>query len=468
MLKSLFKNTIIYSLGRILPQAINFVLLPIYSEYLSPSQYGIIESMLVLSTILTIIFSFATERSMFRVYYDYKEEEDKKKFIGNTTILIAISATFFLGLTFILHTPISKIYSEIPFNPYFIYAILIAYTTAFSYITQTLFQVKENALAFFITSVIAFLIEILLTIYFVIITKEEAIGLLKAKLIANTLMFPLYLYIIKRSSIFQIDKSIIKNIFSFSLPMLPSLLTSWVMNMSNRVFIENYFTLQEVGIFSMASKLSSIASILLGALFTAYNPMFYRLASDKDQPIAKNKIQQLNRLLVVAIFIVSFLVVFFSKEVVFILNSRYQEAVMYIPTLVLANAITYLASIYGLMIYQNKKSGVMMYIYITGAIFSIIFNYILVPQFGAFGASWVNIIASLVILLLSIYYAKKNYYIPLQYIYILLGLAISIIILCINNYVNISIPFFIAKIILMILVVCFVLYKKRKLININK
>ena len=468
MLKSLFKNTIIYSLGRILPQAINFVLLPIYSEYLSPSQYCIIESMLVLSTILTIIFSFATERSMFRVYYDYKEEEDKKKFIGNTTILIAISATFFLGLTFILHTPISKIYSEIPFNPYFIYAILIAYTTAFSYITQTLFQVKENALAFFITSVIAFLIEILLTIYFVIITKEEAIGLLKAKLIANTLMFPLYLYIIKRSSIFQIDKSIIKNIFSFSLPMLPSLLTSWVMNMSNRVFIENYFTLQEVGIFSMASKLSSIASILLGALFTAYNPMFYRLASDKDQPIAKNKIQQLNRLLVVAIFIVSFLVVFFSKEVVFILNSRYQEAVMYIPTLVLANAITYLASIYGLMIYQNKKSGVMMYIYITGAIFSIIFNYILVPQFGAFGASWVNIIASLVILLLSIYYAKKNYYIPLQYIYILLGLAISIIILCINSDVNISIPFFIAKIILMILVVCFVLYKKRKLININK
>ena len=467
MLKSLFKNTIIYSLGRILPQAINFVLLPIYSEYLSPSQYGIIESMLVLSTILTIIFSFATERSMFRVYYDYKEEEDKKKFIGNTTILIAISATFFLGLTFILHTPISKIYSEIPFNPYFIYAILIAYTTAFSYITQTLFQVKENALAFFITSVIAFLIEILLTIYFVIIKKEEAIGLLKAKLIANTLMFPLYLYVIKRASIFQIDKSIIKNIFFFSLPMLPSLLTSWVMNMSNRVFIENYFTLQEVGIFSMASKLSSIATILLGALFTAYNPMFYRLASNEDQLMAKNKIQELNQLLVGAILMVSFVVVLFSKEVVFILNSRYQEAVLYIPILVLANAVNYLAGIYSLMIYQNKKSGIIMYIYIIGAIFSIIFNYILVPQFGAFGASWVNVIASLMILLLSIHYAKKNYYIPLQYTYILLGIAISVIILYINNCVNISILFFIVKIVL-VLIVCFFLYKKRKLINIKE
>lgn len=280
-------------------------------------------------------------------------------------------------------------------------------------------------------------------------------------------MFPLYLYVIKRASIFQIDKSIIKNIFFFSLPMLPSLLTSWVMNMSNRVFIENYFTLQEVGIFSMASKLSSIATILLGALFTAYNPMFYRLASNEDQLMAKNKIQELNQLLVGAIFMVSFVVVLFSREVVFILNSRYQEVVLYIPILVLANAVNYLAGIYSLMIYQNKKSGIIMYIYIIGAIFSIIFNYILVPQFGAFGASWVNVIASLMILLLSIYYAKKNYYIPLQYTYILLGLAISVIILYINNCINISILFFIVKIVL-VLVVCFVLYKKRKLINIKE
>ena len=464
---SLLKNTIIYSLGRVLPQAVNFILLPIYSEYLSPTQYGIIESMVVFSTILTVIFSFATERSMFRIYYDYKDEKERKKFVGNTTILITISATFFLGLIFLLHKPISKIYSEIPFNPYFLYAILTAYATTFAYIPQTLFQVKEKAFAFFIISIIVFLLEILLTIHFVIIIKEEALGLLKAKLIANVLMLPLYLYIIKRESSFQIDRAIIKNIFLFSLPMMPILLTSWVMNMSNRIFIENYFTLQEVGIFSMASKLSSVVTILLGALFTAYNPMFYRLASNEDQLMAKNKIQKLNQLLVGAILMVSFVVVLFSKEVVFILNSRYQEAVLYIPILVLANAVNYLAGIYSLMIYQNKKSGIIMYIYIIGAIFSIIFNYILVPQFGAFGASWVNVIASLMILLLSIHYAKKNYYIPLQYTYILLGIAISVIILYINNCVNISILFFIVKIVL-VLVVCFFLYKKRKLINIKE
>lgn len=466
---TLLKNTIIYSLGRVLPQTVNFLLLPIYSEYLSPTQYGIIESMVVFSTILTVIFSFATERSMFRIYYDYKKEEDKKKFIGNTTILITISATFFLVLIFVLHDPISKIYSKIPFNPYFVYAILIAYATTFAYIPQTLFQVKEKALGFFIISTTAFLLEILLTIYFVIILKEEAIGILKAKLIANACMLPIYLYIIKRESMFQLDKAIIKSIYLFSLPMMPILLTTWVMNMSNRVFIENYFTLQEVGIFSIASKLSSVATILLGALFTAYNPMFYRLANDGNQLAAKNKLQQLNQLLVGAIFIVSFIVVLFSKEAVFILNSRYQGAVLYIPILILANVINYLAGIYSLMIYQNKKSSVIMYIYIIGAIFSIIFNYVLVPQFGAFGASWVNVIASLMILLLSIYYAKKNYYIPLQYIHILLGLSISSFLLYLFSYLDVSILSFASKIVLVLTLLFLVVNKwKKKLADIER
>lgn len=425
--------------------------------------------MIVFSTILTIIFSFATERSMFRIYYDYKKEEDKKKFIGNTTILIAISATFFLGLIFLLHKPISKIYSEIPFNPYFIYAILTAYATTFAYIPQTLFQVREKAFAFFIISIIAFLLEILLTIHFVIIIKEEALGLLKAKLIANVLMLPLYLYIIKRESSFQVDRAIIKNIFLFSLPMMPILLTSWIMNMSNRVFIENYFTLQEVGIFSMASKLSSVATILLGALFTAYNPMFYRLANNENQLIAKNKIQQLNQLLVEVIFIISFIVILFSKEAVFILNSRYQEVLFYIPFLVLSNGINYLAGIYSLMIYQNKKSGIIMYIYIIGAIFTIIFNYILVPSFGVYGASCVNIIASLVILLLSIYYAKKNYYIPLQYFHIGLMLCISILLLYVFSYIDVSILSFFIKIVFVLIILFFrVSNWRKKLTNIEK
>lgn len=425
--------------------------------------------MIVFSTILTIIFSFATERSMFRIYYDYKKEEDKKKFIGNTTILIAISATFFLGLIFLLHKPISKIYSEIPFNPYFIYAILTAYATTFAYIPQTLFQVREKAFAFFIISIIAFLLEILLTIHFVIIIKEEALGLLKAKLIANVLMLPLYLYIIKRESSFQVDRAIIKNIFLFSLPMMPILLTSWIMNMSNRVFIENYFTLQEVGIFSMASKLSSVATILLGALFTAYNPMFYRLANNENQLIAKNKIQQLNQLLVEVIFIISFIVILFSKEAVFILNSRYQEVLFYIPFLVLSNGINYLAGIYSLMIYQNKKSGIIMYIYIIGAIFSIIFNYILVPSFGVYGASCVNIIASLVILLLSIYYAKKNYYIPLQYFHIGLMLCISILLLYVFSYIDVSLLSFFIKIVFVLIILFFrVSNWRKKLTNIEK
>lgn len=139
-----------------MPQAAGFILLPLYSEYLSLEQYGIVESMLVLSAVLSIIFSMATERSLFRLYYDYKNNEEKKRLVGNITLLIITSGIILLLLVFTCQNIVTKIYSEIDFYPYFVYAILMAYFASFSFIPQTLFQVQEKAMSFSIISILAF------------------------------------------------------------------------------------------------------------------------------------------------------------------------------------------------------------------------------------------------------------------------------------------------------------------------
>ncbi|WP_173014955.1 lipopolysaccharide biosynthesis protein [Capnocytophaga felis] len=458
-MSKIVKNTIIYALGRILPQAVNFVLLPFYTDYLSPTEYGIVESMLVLCAVLSIIFSMGTERSMFRVYYDYRNEEEKKKFVGNTAIMIAVNATFFLILAFLLGSFISRIYSEIPFNPYFVYAITISYVTAFAYVPQTLLQVQEDAMSFFIVSVASFLAEIGFIVYFVILEKQGAEGLLKGKLIGHFIMLPVYIYITKKKSIFSIDRTIIRNILLFSLPMLPSLLMSWVMNMSNRIFIENYFTLEEVGLFSVAFKISSVATILLGAMFTAYNPMFYRLASEG----AKHKIQKNNNMLVLVIFSVGIFTTLFAKDVILILNERYYVSVNYVPMLVLSVILNFLAGIFSLMIYQNKRSDTMMWIYVFSAIINLLSNWLLVSQYGAYGASWATVVTALIVLIVSIVYAKKNYYIPLRYNNLLILSVITIGVSYFSSVMETSWHLFGIKIILLMMGLGYFCYKKWRL-----
>jgi len=89
-MNKLVKNTAVYSIGQILPQAVGFILLPIYTHFITPADYGIVSSMAVLQTILAIFFTLCLERSIVRLYWDYKTENDKKDFFGTITISIAV------------------------------------------------------------------------------------------------------------------------------------------------------------------------------------------------------------------------------------------------------------------------------------------------------------------------------------------------------------------------------------------
>lgn len=458
---SLFKNTVIYTIGRMLPQVAGFILLPLYTKYLTPKEYGIVEAMITLGVVMSIFFSMATERSLFRLYYDYSQEEMKKKMVGNTVLLIFGSSTIILILVFLLSPYISMIYSDIEFNPYFVYAIITAYFTALAFIPQTLYQVQENALGFFIITALSFFVGIAFILYFLVIEKEGVIGLLKGKMIASIVMIPIYIYIINKNALLKLDMGMIKNILAFSLPMLPALLTSWVMNMSNRVFIEQYFTLEEVGLFSIAFKINNVATILLGALFTAYNPMFYRLANQKNQEQAKAEIKKLNNLFAILILLVCFVIALFSEEIVSaFLNVRYLASARYIPIMLFSTVLIQITGVYNLMIYQYKKSNVIMMIYIFTAIISVVLNFLVVPKYSSFGAAWVTVITSTVILILTVFYAKKSYYIPLQKNFIILSLLMGGGVLVFDYFIDKSMIYLVLKIIF-ILGIIFYLYNKK-------
>ena len=126
-MNKLVKSTSIYSLGQILPQAASFILLPIYTRYLAPADYGIVSSMAVLQTILVIFFTLCLDRYVFRLYWDYKTENDKKDFFGTITISIAVLSSIILLLLFIFNRYISLIYKEIDFFPFYVYAILSSF-----------------------------------------------------------------------------------------------------------------------------------------------------------------------------------------------------------------------------------------------------------------------------------------------------------------------------------------------------
>ena len=196
------------------------------------------------------------------------------------------------------------------------------------------------------------------------------------------------LYSIRISSI-TIRRDYLKSICLFSLPLIPTLIGAWVLSLSNRLFIERYLSLADVGIYSMAATIASLYLIFSDSIRKAYFPIYFELASSANQKLAKEKLKNYNNLLILISFIFIFLICLFSREaVIFLLDPRFHESYKLIPFLGLAYAAAVIHTTVNLSILQEKKTSLTSSIYIASSVIHIIANICLIPTFGIYGAAY--------------------------------------------------------------------------------
>ncbi|MCK5375201.1 MAG: oligosaccharide flippase family protein [Alphaproteobacteria bacterium] len=439
-MSKLVKNTSLYTIGNILPSAAGFFLLPIYTRYLTPSDYGIVSSMQVLSTILAIIFTLAVERSVYRLYWDHKTEDEKRDYLGTIVIALAPIAAFILILLFLFQSLVGSIYASIPFYPFYVYAILTSFFSVFARVPKIYLQLEQKAGKFVILSILQFVVDTTLVLWFVVRMKAGAEGMLKGHMVGHALMLIIFLYMTCKVIHLTFKPWMLKGSLKFSLPMIPSLLCAWVLNLSDRIFIERYLSLSDVGIYSLGYKIAGLVLIITGAFGMAYNPVFYQLANSEDQVAAKRTLYSYNNIYVMVILLVCFLVSFFSKEViVLLLDPRFAEAYKIVPIIALAYFISIGASLLNLSIYQEKKTVAIMFIQIFGASLNIALNFLLVPNFGAYGAAYATVLSFTAILICKYLYAKKCYFIDYDWNKIIMGLLLAVPLVSTVYFIDINI-----------------------------
>lgn len=416
-MNKLVKNTSIYFIGQILPEAAGFILLPIYTRYLAPSDYGIVTSMAVLQTILAVFFTLCLERCVIRLYWDYKTEDEKKDFFGTITISIAVSSSIIVSLLFFFNRYVGLIYKSIDFYPFYAYAILSSFLGVFSLVPKIYLVLKGKPRLFVTLSLLQFVFTTIFILWFIIVKQEGAIGYLKGVLFSRLITLPVFILISLRTSHLKFKYSIFRNALSFSVPIIPAIMTAWVLNLSDRVFIERYFTLADVGIYSLGYKIAGLVGLFTGSFGLAYGPVFFKLANSDNQEIARTSLSKYNHIYLIMVIFVCFMISFFSKEGTFLLlDEKYRDAYLFIPLISFSYLFSQAEDIPGKFFKQSKKMKENMYIAISVAVMNIILNFLLIPRFGAFGAAYATIISMAIGFFMSYLFAKKYcYFIPFEW-----------------------------------------------------
>ncbi len=407
---SLFKSSFIYTLTSILNSAIPFLLLPILTRYLTPEDYGIVAMFNVVVSIVGTFTGLSVNGAIQREYYN-KENINFKVYVGNTMIILFASTL----LTLLFSLLFEKIYIKyIPFDS--LWMSLIVIMSSFQFLTLSnlaLYQAQRKAFQYGLIQISQTLINVLLSILFVVMFHLNWQGRILGQLIAVLIvgLYSLY-FLIKNWVDWEINIDYIKEALKFSIPLIPHTLGGMLIATADRFLITNLLGLEQTGIYMVGFQLGMVIGLLADSFNRAYVPWLFEKLNQNDTGI-KYKIVKFTYLYFVGILLLACTVsIVFYISIDFIVGGKFIESRKIIFWIALGNAFNgmyYMVTNY--MFYVYKTQYLMIITFITGVI-NIGLTYIFIKLFGVIGAAQAYMLSFLFIFIFTWIVSAKVYKMP--------------------------------------------------------
>ncbi len=433
--KKLVKNTLIIFFGRVSTQFIGFLLLPLYTSFLTTSDYGIVDLITTYVVLLIPIITLELEMSVFRYLIDVRGKiKETKRIISNNFYVLFKSLTIFV----LLYLLLSSIFD---FDYKWIILLDIVICTFNGNFLQIARGLGDNV-GYAISCIITGLSTILFNILFIVGFDMGATGMLLAILIANGLgaIFLFFREKLYKKINFKLkDNTLIKEMRKYSLPLVPNSISWWIVNAADRTIIALFLTTSANGIYAVANKFPTILSALLGIFNLSWSESAALNINSKDRDKFFSEVTNTVFKLFSSLGVGMIAVLPFLFPI--LIDSSFNEAYNYIPILVLGAVFNVLICIYTGIYIAKKETKKVMNTTIIGAIINILFNVIFIHFIGLYAAAISTALSYLAMLVYRHFEMKKVMNIKLEKNLILKSVAIfvfAIVLYYINNlYLNI-------------------------------
>ncbi|MBI9073602.1 MAG: oligosaccharide flippase family protein [Melioribacteraceae bacterium] len=414
-LKKTLKHTAIYSLGNLSAKIVGFLLLPLYLEYLTTEEYGILAILEVTTQILFGIFSMSISTAMLRWCSDDKDVLNHKRIVFSSLIttlgLIAVLNICFLPFSNFLS---SALFSSEKFSLYIILMVVSASFNVLNTIPLSLIRLLEKPAFFTVITSLRFTLVLLLNVFFIVELNYGVEGILISQIIGNIVLFAVCLPLLFRNMIPKTEMTVIKEMLKYGGPLVVSTISGTLLSFGDRYILNAFLSLSSVGIYSLGYKIASVIKIfLLQSFQLGFLPIAFKNLNTKGSDRFFSKV---HTYFVFIMLILSLVLSLYAQEVILMMSDKteYFEAYKIVPIISLAFVFTGMRYVYALGFHFTKKTKYNAYIVGVGAALNIGLNIIFIPIFGYIGSAISMVIAVGLMTLLSFIYSQKQYYISYE------------------------------------------------------
>ncbi|MBK8845458.1 MAG: oligosaccharide flippase family protein [Bacteroidetes bacterium] len=462
-IKQLTGDSLIYGVGNILIKFISVFLIPIYTRFFQPADYGIISIANNAFALLSVFLVMGMDNAMAIFFYD--EQLDSKHRTLNTRTLFSLSVAVFACLCLLVfYRPLAYwLFNNQTYNAVFIYAALNVMFMVFPNILMGWLRLHKRALHTMFFIVVGTLFNVALSLILVVYYKRGIQGLFLAQLVSSILQTIYAAYVLRKEiNIVWFEKSLLKKMLKFSLPSVPAALAIWVVTSSAAFAINYFYGTAQVGLFQVASSIASAMLLLVGAFQMAWGPFAFSIKNES------NAFEFYNLIFLLYLCICGALAISIACMSQWLLKvfttEAYESAYAVLSLLSLGYILNGTVYIAALGLNFAKKNTPFAVCNIAAALFTLGCLALLVKPYIALGAA-ISIIAGQLLLNVFLFYvAHQKYPMPYQYTRggILFGATVIMVVGAIyilkNNYLPWYLLLFVSNALFLFL--CFFVFER--------
>jgi O-antigen/teichoic acid export membrane protein len=414
-LRKLLGASAIYGLGSVLVRGVGFLLLPLYTRYLTPAEYGIVSLTVTVTTVLTMLYPLGLRGAVSRTYYESGTDEQRKERVGTLWIAMLLSAA---GMALLLDrvgpSLVAVVLPEVPFHPYLRLAVWTAFLGVLGITPLVLLQAQERPLTYVAVTMWMALTTTAVTVWLVI-RFGNAEAYLRGTLIGGALAAIPYILLTIRQVRLVFRVGVLLPALAFSLPLVPHALAGWALEMSDRAILTRLVPLPEVGVYALGYQLGAALGLLATAFNAAWVPFLFGTLKQEGQA-AHPKLARLVTYYAMALCFIglgwSLLV---KHAIVFIAGPEFREAYRITWWVVAGTICSGLYLIPTNLLFWSRRTGVIPLLTLTAGAANVGLNLWLVPRYGIIAAAWSTLIAYALLLLLTWRSAERQHVFPYEY-----------------------------------------------------
>ncbi|MDX6626347.1 MAG: hypothetical protein QOE56_1336 [Solirubrobacterales bacterium] len=400
-----------YTAASILSKLIAVALLPLYTRYLTPADYGAAEVMFAAVVSISIVVRLGLIEALLRFYY--KDGEDPARVVSSTFAGLFWFATIGALVALPFATPISEALLDRPATELARISIGGLWVLTMFEFMLTLFRLEERARAYFVTTILNVLATIGVTVVLVVGADEGARGLLIGSYASGAATVLVLVVVQWRRLSLRFDLGLLRRLLRFGLPTMPAEASLYLLNFVDRLIIVRSVGLAEAGLYSLAVKFAQAVNVLVRGFQLAWPPLAYSIRDDGEARRAYATIVTL--FVAGCAFVVTGMWLF----------SRWLARALAAPEFfgsyeavgLIATAVT-LYALYMVMVVILGRTGRTEFNFpaaIAALIANVVLNLLLVPPLGIVGAGLALVASYLVVVALMYGFTQRLFPVPYQW-----------------------------------------------------